>query len=200
MILQYPEPLARLISELQKLPSIGPKTAQRIAMHILRMNKEEARCLGQAISEVKDFIINCSICGSITDSDPCNICSDPKRNHKVICVVEETEDVIALERTGVFKGVYHVLMGALSPLEGINPENLRIKELFDRINNQDVEEVLIATNPNTQGQATALYISGKLKPLGIKVTQLAYGLPMGGDIEYADEVTLGKALEGRREI
>ncbi len=199
-MLQYPEPLARLISELQKLPSIGPKTAQRIAMHILRMTRDEAKCLGQAISEVKDLIINCSICGSITDSDPCNICADPKRNHKVICVVEETEDVIALERTGVFKGVYHVLMGALSPLEGINPENLRIKELFERINNQDVEEVLIATNPNTQGQATALYISGKLKPLGIKVTQLAYGLPMGGDIEYADEVTLGKALEGRREI
>ncbi len=199
-MLQYPEPLARLISELQKLPSIGPKTAQRIAMHILRMTSEEAKHLGQAISEVKDLIINCSVCGSIADNDPCNICADPKRNHKVICVVEETEDVIALERTGVFKGVYHVLMGALSPLEGINPENLRIKELFQRISSQDVEEILIATNPNTQGQATALYISGKLKPLGIKVTQLAYGLPVGGDIEYADEVTLGKALEGRREI
>lgn len=199
-MLQYPEPFARLISELQKLPSIGPKTAQRIAMHILRMTNDEAKRLGQAISEIKDLIINCSICGSIADNDPCSICADPKRNHKVICVVEETEDVIALERTGVFKGVYHVLMGALSPLEGINPENLRIKELFQRINSQDVEEVLIATNPNTQGQATALYISGKLKPLGIKVTQLAYGLPMGSDIEYADEVTLGKALEGRREI
>ncbi len=199
-MLKYPEPLARLVSELQKLPSIGPKTAQRIAMHILRMTSDEAKRLGQTISEAKDLIINCSICGSITDKDPCNICADPKRNHKVICVVEETEDVIALERTGVFRGVYHVLMGALSPLEGINPENLKIKELFNRISSQDVEEVLIATNPNTQGQATALYISGKLKPLGIKVTQLAYGLPMGGDIEYADEVTLGKALEGRREI
>jgi recombination protein RecR len=199
-MLYYPEPLAKLISELQKLPSIGPKTAQRIAMHILRMKGDDAKSLGQAISEVQDHIIHCSICGSITDRDPCYICDDPRRDQKVICVVEETDDVIALEKVGTFRGVYHVLMGALSPIEGINPEDLRINELFERINSQDIEEVVIATNPNAQGQATAIYLSKKIKPMGIKVTQLAYGLPIGGDIEYADEVTLGKALEGRREI
>lgn len=199
-MLYYPEPLAKLIAELQKLPSIGPKSAQRIAMHILRMNGNDAKALGQAISEVQDHIIHCSTCGSITDKDPCYICDDTRRNHKLICVVEETDDVIALEKTSMFRGVYHVLMGALSPLEGINPEDLRIKELFDRINSQEVEEIVIATNPNSQGQATAIFLSKKIKPTGIKVTQLAYGLPIGGDIEYADEVTLGKALEGRREI
>jgi recombination protein RecR len=196
----YPEPLARLIGELQKLPSIGPKTAQRIAMHILRRPAEDARQLGQAISEVKDQIVHCSICGSIADRDPCRICSDPRRDHKVVCVVEETDDVIALERTGLFKGVYHVLMGALSPLHGISPEDLRIRDLFERINSQDIEEIIMATNPNAPGQATAIYLSRKIKPMGIKITQLAHGLPMGGDIDYVDEVTLGKALEGRREI
>lgn len=197
---QYPDTLAKLISELQKLPSIGPKTAQRIAMHILRMKNDDAKELGKSISEVQDHIIHCSNCGSITDRDPCHICDDPRRDQKIICVVEETDDVIALEKASIFKGVYHVLMGALSPLEGINPDDLRITELFDRLNSQDIEEVVIATNPNAQGQATAIYLSKKIKPMGIKVTQLAYGLPIGGDIEYADEVTLSKALEGRREI
>jgi recombination protein RecR len=196
----YPDPLAKLISELQKLPSIGPKTAQRIAMHILRMKDEDAKRLGQVISDVKDQIIYCSLCGGVTDRDPCHICSDQRRDHKMICVVEETDDIMALERAGIFTGVYHVLMGALSPMEGINPDDLRIKELFERINSQEITEVLIATNPNSQGQATAIYLSKKIKPMGIRVTQLAYGLPIGGDIEYADEVTLGKALEGRREI
>ncbi|MDQ1317518.1 MAG: Recombination protein RecR [Candidatus Poribacteria bacterium] len=196
----YPDPLAKLISELQKLPSIGPKTAQRIAMHILRMKDEDAKRLGQVISDVKDQIIYCSLCGGVTDRDPCHICSDQRRDHKMICVVEETDDIMALEKAGIFKGVYHVLMGALSPMEGINPDDLRIKELFERINSQEIAEVLIATNPNSQGQATAIYLSKKIKPMGIRVTQLAYGLPIGGDIEYADEVTLGKALEGRREI
>jgi len=196
----YPEPLAKLITELQKLPSIGTKTAQRIAMHILRMSDEDAKQLGKAIAEVKDQIVYCSICGSITDRDPCSICSDPRRDHKVVCVVEETDDVIALERTGLFKGVYHVLMGALSPLDGVNPEDLKIRELFERINSQDVEEIIMATNPNAQGLATAIYLSRKIRPMGIKITQLAHGLPMGGDIDYVDEVTLGKALEGRREI
>jgi len=196
----YPDPLAKLISELQKLPSIGPKTAQRIAMHILRMKDEDAKRLGQVISDVKDQIIYCSLCGGVTDRDPCHICSDQRRDHKMICVVEETDDIMALERTGIFKGVYHVLMGALSPMEGINPDDLRIKELFERINSHEIAEVLIATNPNSQGQATAIYLSKKIKPMGIRVTQLAYGLPIGGDIEYADEVTLGKALEGRREM
>jgi recombination protein RecR len=196
----YPEPLAKLITELQKLPSIGTKTAQRIAMHILRMPDENAKQLGQVIAEVKDQIVYCSICGSIAERDPCRICNDPRRDHKIVCVVEETDDVIALERTGLFKGIYHVLMGALSPLDGINPEDLRIGELFERINSQDIEEIIMATNPNAQGQATAIYLSRKIKPMGIKITQLAHGLPMGGDIDYVDEVTLGKALEGRREI
>jgi recombination protein RecR len=199
-MLYYPEPLAKLISELQKLPSIGPKTAQRIAMHILRMKDEDAKRLGQLVSDVKDQIIHCSTCGGVTDTDPCQICGDTRRDHKTICVVEETDDIISLEKAGIFKGVYHVLMGSLSPLEGINPDDLRINQLFERINSQEIEEIVIATNPNSQGQATAIYLSRKIKPLGIKVTQLAYGLPIGGDIEYADEVTLGKALEGRREI
>lgn len=199
-MLYYPEPLAKLISELQKLPSIGPKTAQRIAMHILRMKDDDAKRLGQLVSDVKDQIIHCSICGGVADRDPCHICGDTRRDHKIICVVEETDDVIALEKAGIFKGIYHVLMGALSPLEGINPDDLRINQLFGRINSQEIEEIVIATNPNAQGQATAIYLSKKIKPMGIKVTQLAYGLPIGGDIEYADEVTLGKALEGRREI
>ena len=196
----YPEPLAKLISELQKLPSIGVKTAQRIALHILKMPDDNVKLLGQVIAEVKDKIVHCSICGSIAERNPCRICSDPRRDHKVLCVVEETDDVIALERTGLFKGLYHVLMGALSPLDGINPEDLRISDLFERINSQDIEEIILATNPNAQGQATAIYLSRKIKPMGIKITQLAYGLPMGGDIDYVDEVTLGKALEGRREI
>jgi len=199
-MLYYPEPLAKLIAELQKLPSIGTKSAQRIAMHILRMRGEDAKSLGQAISEVQDHIIHCTICGSITDRDPCSICDDPRRNHKLICVVEETDDVIAIEKAVIFKGVYHVLMGALSPLEGINPEDLKITELLERINSQEVEEIVVATNPNSQGQATAIYLSKKIRPMGIKITQLAYCLPIGGGIEYADEVTLGKALEGRREI
>ncbi|MEK7397804.1 MAG: recombination mediator RecR [Candidatus Poribacteria bacterium] len=199
-MLYYPEPLAKLISELQKLPSIGPKTAQRIAMHILRMKDEDAKRLGQLVSDVKDQIIYCSICGGVADRDPCHICGDTRRDHKIICVVEETDDVIALEKAGIFKGIYHVLMGVLSPLEGINPDDLRINQLLERINSQEIEEIVIATNPNAQGQVTAIYLSKKIKPMGIKVTQLAYGLPIGGDIEYADEVTLGKALEGRREI
>jgi recombination protein RecR len=199
-MLYYPEPLARLIAELQKLPSIGAKTAQRIALHILKRPDADAQQLGKAISEVKSRIVYCSTCGSITERDPCRICSDPRRDHKVLCVVEETDHVIALERMGVFKGVYHVLMGALSPMDGINPDDLRIKELFERINSEDIEEIIIATNPNAPGQATAIYLSRKIKPMGIKITQLAHGLPMGGDIDYVDEVTLGKALEGRREL
>ena len=197
---QYPEPLAKLMSELQKLPSIGEKTAQRIAMHILRRPDEDAKQLGQAIAEVQDKIVYCSTCGSIADRDPCRVCDDPRRNHKMLCVVEETDDVIAMERTGTFNGVYHVLMGALSPIEGINPEDLRIGELFERINSQDIDEIILATNPNAPGQATAIYLTRKIKPLGIRITALALGLPMGGDIDYVSEVTLGKALEGRREL
>ena len=197
---QYPEPLAKLMSELQKLPSIGEKTAQRIAMHILRRPDEDAKRLGLAIAEIQDNIVYCSICGSIADRDPCRVCDDPRRNHKMLCVVEETDDVIAIERTGLFNGVYHVLMGALSPIEGINPEDLRIRELFERINSRDIEEIILATNPDAPGQATAIYLARKIKPMGLKITGLAVGLPMGGDIDYVSEVTLGKALEGRREL
>lgn len=197
---QYPEPLAKLISELQKLPTIGTKTAQRIALHLLRRPDEEAKELGKAIAEVNDLIVYCSVCGGIAERDPCRICSDPRRDQKVICVVEETDDIIAIERTGLFKGVYHVLMGALSPIDGVNPEDLRIVELLERVNSQDMEELIIATNPNASGQATAIYLSRKIGPMGIKITALALGLPMGGDIDYVDEVTLGKALEGRREL
>jgi len=196
----YPEPLAKLIAELQKLPTIGTKTAQRIALHILRRPDEEAKELGKAIAEVNDLIVYCSVCGGIADRDPCRICDDPRRDHKIVCVVEGTDDVIAIERTGFFKGVYHVLMGALSPLDGINPEDLKIRELLERINSQDIDEIIMATNPNASGQATAIYLSRKIKPMNIKITQLAHGLPMGGDIDYVDEVTLGKALEGRREL
>ncbi len=197
---QYPEPLAKLIAELQRLPTIGTKTAQRIALHLLRRPDEEAKELGQAISEVNALIVYCSICGGIADSDPCRICNDPERDHGVICIVEETDDVIAMERTGLFRGVYHVLMGALSPIDGINPEDLRIRELLERINSQDIEELIVATNPNAPGQATAIYLTRRIAPMGIKITGLALGLPMGGDIDYVDEVTLGKALEGRREL
>lgn len=197
---QYPEPLAKLINELQKLPTIGTKTAQRIALQILKRPDEEAKELGKAISEVNDLIVYCSTCGGIAERDPCRICSDPRRDHKMVCVVEETDDIIAIERTGLFKGVYHVLMGALSPIDGVNPEDLRIVELLERVNSQDIEELIIATNPNASGQATAIYLSRKIGPMGIKITALALGLPMGGDIDYVDEITLGKALEGRREI
>ncbi len=197
---QYPEPLAKLIAELQKLPTIGTKTAQRIALNILRRPDEEAKELGLAIAEVNDKIVYCSICGGIADSDPCRICSDPSRNQEVVCIVEGTDDVIAMERTGLFKGVYHVLMGALSPIDGINPEDLRIRELLERINSQDIEELIMAMNPNASGQATAIYLTRMIGPMGIKITGLALGLPMGGDIDYVDEVTLGKALEGRREL
>ena len=179
----YPEPLAKLIDELQKLPTIGTKTAQRIALYILRRPDEDAKELGKAIAEVNDRIVYCSICGGIADSDPCRICSDPRRDQNVICVVEETDDIIAMERTGLFKGVYHVLMGALSPIDGVNPEDLKIVELLERVNSQDIEELIIATNPNASGQATAIYLSRKIRPMGIKITALALGLPMGGDID-----------------
>jgi len=181
------------------MPGIGRKTAQRITFYILKETKEEAASLAQAILDVKDKVKYCSICFNITESDPCWICLDGKRDKTLICVVEEANDVLALEKTAEYKGLYHVLGGALSPLDGIGPDNLRIKELLTRLKD-DVKEVILATNPNVEGEATAIYLSKLIKPLGVKVTRIARGLPVGGDLEYADQVTLTKAIEGRTEF
>ena len=196
----YAAPLQRLIDELGKLPTIGPKTAQRLAFYMLSMSQPDAEALAEAILEAKRLIRYCSICGNITDVDPCAICADERRNHAVICVVEDPRDIAAMERTREFSGVYHVLQGAISPLDGIGPDDLRIAELLRRVADGTVEEVIVATNPRVEGEATALYLSRVLKPLGVRVTRIAHGLPVGGDLEYADEVTLARALEGRREI
>jgi recombination protein RecR len=196
----YPEPLAKLMNELRKLPGVGPKTSQRFAFYMLKMPEEDTKSLAQAIHDIKSSLIYCEVCGSITQENPCRICTDPNRDHSVICVVEEPDDLLALERTKQYHGVYHVLMGVLSPLEGINPQDLRMKELFERVNSEDISEVILATNHTTEGQTTALYIAKQLEKLDIKLTRIAYGIPVGGDLEYTDEVTLGKALEGRREI
>lgn len=199
-MLYYAEPIAKLIEELGKLPGIGPKTAQRLAFHILDLNEERIQELAQAISEVKEKTRYCSICHNITDQDPCHICANSDRDHSIISVVEEPRDIIALEKTKEYKGVYHVLHGAISPMEGIGPDQLRIKELLARIEKEDVKEIILVTNPNIEGEATAMYLARLVKPLGILVTRIAHGLPVGGDLEYADEVTLVKALEGRREV
>ena len=196
----YPEPLAKLMNELRKLPGVGPKTSQRFAFYMLKMPEEDTKALAQAIYDIKSSLIYCEVCGNITQEDPCRICTDPNRDHSVICVVEEPDDLLALDRTKQYNGVYHVLMGVLSPLEGINPQDLRIKELFERVNSEDISEIILATNHTTEGQTTALYIAKQLERLDIKLTRIAYGIPVGGDLEYTDEVTLGKALEGRREI
>ncbi|HPT90591.1 MAG TPA: recombination mediator RecR [Acetivibrio sp.] len=196
----YAAPVARLIEEFEKLPGIGHKTAQRLAFHILNMSQEKAERLANAISEAKLKTKSCSVCGNLTDSDVCSLCSSDKRDRSVICVVEDPRDVVAMEKIREFKGLYHVLHGVISPMQGIGPEDIRIKELLDRIGEGDVKEVIIATNPNIEGEATAMYISRLVKPLGIKTTRIAHGIPVGGDLEYADEVTLAKALEGRREI
>ncbi|HET8999709.1 MAG TPA: recombination mediator RecR [bacterium] len=192
--------LARLIEELSKLPSVGPKTAQRLAYYMLSMASQDAEALAEAILEARRLIRHCSVCANITEADPCELCTNPRRDHSVICVVETPRDVAAMERTREFKGVYHVLQGAISPLDGIGPDDLRIAELLRRLADTEVREVIVATNPRVEGEATALYLSKVIKPLGIKVTRIAHGLPMGGDLEYADEVTLARALEGRREL
>ncbi|MDQ7842795.1 MAG: recombination mediator RecR [Armatimonadota bacterium] len=196
----YAEPLARLIEELSKMPTVGPKTAQRLAFYILGLPAEDVARLSQAILDAKARIRHCSICFHITDVDPCAICTAPNRSAEVICVVEDPRDVLAMERTREFKGRYHVLHGAISPLDGVGPDDLKIAELLTRVKGGEVKEVIVATNPRVEGEATAIYLARILKPLGIKVTRLAHGLPVGGDLEYADEVTLAKALEGRREI
>lgn len=196
----YSAPVARLIEEFEKLPGIGHKTAQRLAFHVLNLPEEKVENLSDAIKEAKKRTRYCSICSNLTDVDPCAICSSNSREHSVICVVEDPRDVIAMERTREFKGLYHVLHGAISPMEGIGPEDIKIKELLARIRDGNIKEVILATNPNIEGEATAMYISKLIKPLGIKATRIAHGIPVGGDLEYADEVTLAKSLEGRREI
>lgn len=198
--MDYPAPLARLIDELSKMPTVGPKTAQRLAFHILRLPPEEVQALAEAILDVKAKMQHCSTCFTITDVDPCATCTDPRRDPAVLCVVEDPRDVIALERTREFRGCYHVLHGAISPLDGIGPDDLKIPELLARVQAGGVREVIVATNPRVEGEATAIYLARVLKPLGVRVTRIAHGLPVGGDLEYADELTLARAIEGRRDL
>lgn len=194
------EPIARLIEEFNKLPGIGPKSAQRLTYHLLKAPAEKAEALAEAIRAVKEKLSLCSICLNIADSDPCPICRDGERDHTKICVVEEPIDILPLERTRKYKGLYHVLHGVIAPADGIGPEELKIKELLSRLNGGLVTEVILATNPNLEGEATAMYVHRLIAPLGIRVTRLARGLPYGGDLEYADDVTLTRALEGRQEM
>jgi recombination protein RecR len=196
----FAEPIANLIKEFSKLPGIGPKSAQRLVYYLLRNSNEEAKALAEAILELKEKIRLCSICFNITDCDPCVICQDKERDHSKICVVEKPSDVLPLERTGKYQGMYHVLHGAINPSQGIVPEQLRINELLSRLHDGLVSEVILATNPNMEGETTALYLYRILEPLGIHITRLARGLPFGGELEYADDVTLAQALESRREF
>lgn len=195
----YPASISRLIDEFSRLPGVGSKTAQRLAFHVLNMDIKQAENLAEAIIEAKRNVKYCNVCGNYTDTELCSICSNEARDKDVICVVQDPRDVMAMEKTREFKGLYHVLHGAISPLNGIGPDDIRIKELLSRIDS-NTSEVIVATNPNVEGEATAMYISRLLKPLGVKTTRIAHGIPVGGDLEYADEVTLSKALEGRREI
>ena len=196
----YSPSIEKLIESFERLPSIGHKTAVRLAFHMLDLSKEETDEFINSIINAKEKLKYCSNCYNISDTDPCPICSSPKRDNSVICVVEDLRDVMAMERTHEFKGVYHVLHGTISPMNGIGPEDIKIKELLNRIANNDIKEIIIATNPRVEGEATAIYLSKIIKPLGIKVTRIAHGIPVGGDLEYTDEVTLSKALEGRREL
>ncbi len=195
-----PRSVTRLIEEFHRLPGIGPKTAQRLTFYLLRTSKTQVDSLSDAIRDLREKITTCALCQNIAESNPCNICRDESRDQTMICVIEEPLDLVAIERTREYKGLYHVLHGAISPVEGIGPEDLRIKELLERLRDGRVTEVLLATNPNLEGEATAMYLERLIKPLGIRLTRLARGLPVGGDLEYADEVTLTRALEGRREV
>ncbi|MGE5569939.1 MAG: recombination mediator RecR [Rhodospirillales bacterium] len=197
---EYAEPLARLIREFKRLPGIGQKSAQRIAFHVLRAPREDAEQLAQAVLDVKDKLGLCQVCNNISDSELCPYCSNPNRDRSVICVVEEPHNIAPFESTGQFNGLYHVLHGALSPLKGIGPEQLRIKNLIERLQSGEVQELILATNPTVEGEATAAYLSKLIKPLGLKVTRIAMGIPVGSDLEFADEVTLTKSLENRREM
>lgn len=197
--MDYPAPVARLIDELRKLPGIGPKSAQRIAFHLMRGSREEATRLAEAVGTLLDGIRTCARCHAVTDRELCATCSDPTRSEKTLCVVEEPHDVISIERTRDFKGRYHVLHGVLSPLQGMGPDELKIAGLLERVRGGEVEEVILATSPTVEGEATAVYLARLLKPLGVRVTRIAMGIPVGSDLEWADEVTMAKALEGRRE-
>lgn len=198
--MSLPEPLTRLVDQLQKLPGIGAKSAQRLAFHLLRNPREDAERLCEAIRDVKERVTYCSNCNNITDIDPCAFCTSSSRDQGVICVVEEPQNVSVVEKTREFRGVYHVLMGALSPLHGIGPDDLKIRGLLDRVGSGQVDEVILATNPTVEGEATALYLARLLKPIGVRVTRIAMGIPVGSDLEYADEVTMTRAMEGRREV
>lgn len=200
MSYHYPEPIAKLIEGFSKLPGIGPKTAQRLAFYILKMDESDVLEIANALINSRKNLTNCSQCQNITVSNPCRICSDKTRDSSMICIVQEPKDVIAMERTKEYHGLYHVLNGAISPMEGIGPEELKLRELIIRLNDEHIAEIILATNPNIEGEATAIYISKLIKPIGLKVTRIAHGLPVGGDLEYADEVTLTKALEGRIEL
>ena len=196
----YTPPVQALIDELGRLPGIGPKSAQRIAFHLLKVPDDDANRLAYAIREAKDKVRFCERCFNVAEGELCPFCSDDRRDSSIICVVEESRDIVSIEKTGEFRGRYHVLLGAMSPLEGIGPEQLKIRELLSRLGPEGVEEVIVCTNPNTEGEVTAMYLARMLQPLGLKVTRIASGLPVGGDLEYADELTLGRALEGRRAI
>ncbi|MVP02519.1 MULTISPECIES: recombination mediator RecR [Paenibacillus] len=198
--MHYPEPISKLIDAFTRLPGVGPKTAGRLAFHVLRMKEEDVLDFAKALVNVKRNLHYCSVCCNITDIDPCRICQDKSRDASVICVVQEPKDLVAMERTREFDGYYHVLHGAISPMEGIGPDQIHIAELLKRLGDEGVQEMILATNPNIEGEATAMYLSRLVKGFGLKVTRIAHGLPVGGDLEYADEVTLTKALEGRREI
>lgn len=198
--MRYYESLGRLIAHLQKLPGIGHKTAQRLAFYILKLPPREVQSFADALIDARTKLSHCSVCGNMTDQDPCHICSNPKRDATKICVVQESRDILAMERTNEFRGMYHVLHGAIAPLEGVGPDDLNIKSLLERVSRHTPEEVIIATNPNVQGETTAMYLAKILKPLGVNVTRIAHGLPVGGDLEYADEMTLSRALEGRKPL
>lgn len=198
--MHYPEPISKLIDSFMKLPGIGPKTAARLAFHVLDMKEDTVLAFSKALVDAKRNLTFCSVCGHITDTDPCRICKDESRNRSMVCVVQEPKDVIAMEKMRDFNGLYHVLHGAISPMDGIGPEDINIPDLLKRLQDETVQEVILATNPTIEGEATAMYISRLIKPSGIRTTRIAHGLPVGGDLEYADEVTLSKALEGRREL
>lgn len=198
--MHYAKPLAKLVAEFEKLPGIGPKSAQRLAFHVLRVSDDEAHMLADAILEVKESIKLCPECFNFTDQERCSVCCDERRDRSFVCVVAEPRDVVAMEKTNEFSGVYHVLGGVISPMDGVGPEDLKIRELIQRVNEDGVKEVLIATNPTIEGDTTAMYIAGLLKPLGVKVTRMAHGMPVGGDMDYADQATLIRALQWRREL
>lgn len=200
MAATYTQPVQVLIDELGRLPGIGPKSAQRIAFHLLKLGHDDVDRLAGAITDAKARVRFCERCFNLADAELCPICADDRRDASVLCVVEESRDIVSIEKTGEFRGRYHVLLGAMSPLDGIGPEQLKMKELFARIGSEEVTEVILCTNPNTEGEVTALYIARMLKPVGVRVTRIASGLPVGGDLEYADELTLGRAIEGRREL